>query len=548
MTYTIDGDIGYITPDAGTAPSGGSTKIDSTKVIDSEQIISLTSPTVLDFTTITWKVRFPENFDRAFLDKYLKEQQPDALIDGWTGYTRFGSYPFFFMDTDDEWFEVHGAVDDEWWQFLFIGLGQALFTDGTFSVAVDIEMNAFYYVSMSLNPTLGQVTLSLTDSAGTTLASNTRTGASLPMLTSSLGATGKVYNIVGDRVDATDDIHFHTKRQPGQTWDQSGSTGYIADITGGWDVITRNLGTCAGITASPWTQRPYWASCPGKLDYTFYNNRTVSTWYEFHSDIDPPDGYPYLMWKNQVAPAAGSWTGRGIIGYASPHWPTGWHDGENSGMLVVTTGGWQAGTYFSSVDNFRSDNVIFFGLECALFADMPPWYICGGGGDVPWLTGAGNSYNFYEHDYDWEFFWAADVVEGEDYAVEFDWISIGDTAAPEVEPENTDNMPMEGWNTEMVSVVDGLFDIGATPVRGSVNVFSDDGGLLYYGVEWEEAEETEEYGPGRQFKILSGSYAAVVVVYFVSKPVLGNSEIVSRPTEEETYQTTPRGTRTSMPV
>lgn len=556
MTYVVDGDIGAMVASQAPAPAGASTKISSVKRLDSDQTISLISPTSLTFTTITWKVRFPEIIDRAFMDSDMKEQQPDDFIDGWTGYARLSSW-FMFQDLDNEWFEAHGALDGVWWQFLFLGLGKALFTDGTFSQTVDIETLAWYYVTMDVSQEAGTCTLTLFDRHDNVLASNIRSGLSFPLLSSALGATGQVYNLVGDMVPANlvyDDNYV----SPGQWWGRDGSSGYVYGSS--WDSKTGQLGTTGGVDDWTWIGRPWWSQCTG-LDYTFADNRTTSIWFDFLRVGDVPEGYPILLWRPKIKPdnaqadiygahPPGDWMGRGINGYGQSRFPLAWHDGQLSGSQYFFEDKWYYPDMFTSVGYFRSDGHIFLGLELneGDWGEMPPWQGCGSGFVVPWRWGTAKSWKAYYGDpADWEFMWAADVEEGEDIRFEVDVIYLAGVDVPAEEVVTDENQAMEGWNTEMVSVVDGLFDISATPVRGSVNVYAESGLLLYYGDEWIEAEPTEEFGPGMQYHLLIPG-DVVVVVYFVTRPTLGNNTIISRPTEESVYQEQPRATRTPIPL
>jgi hypothetical protein len=177
---------------------------------------------------------------------------------------------------------------------------------------------------------------------------------------------------------------------------------------------------------------------------------------------------------------------------------------------------------------------------------VPPWYTCGTGFDWPNATGEGNSWaSWYTDPDEWEFYWALAPQDGGNPSLEVDDIVLdADIDADTGEPYTEDSVVMEGWNTEMVPVENGQFVIDATPVRGSVNVYTWDGRLLDYGPDWEEADDlgliydlhTEVEGD------------AVTVIYFVTRPVPGNEPAISRPTMEMEYQERPRPTRTSFPI
>ncbi|MCL1598972.1 MAG: hypothetical protein M3094_07295, partial [Actinomycetia bacterium] len=155
----------------GDAPDDADALIDSTSRIEADNVISLTSPTQLNFANITWKFRAMHTFaERAPFDANLREQQQDVFIDGWTGYSRDGSW-YTFGNADNEWLEIHGAVDGAWWQLLFQGLGKALFTDGDWSQEVTIVAGEWYYVSMSVSTLTTVGSLTLTDRHGVIIAS-----------------------------------------------------------------------------------------------------------------------------------------------------------------------------------------------------------------------------------------------------------------------------------------------------------------------------------------------------------------------------------------
>jgi hypothetical protein len=90
-----------------------------------------------------------------------------------------------------------------------------------------------------------------------------------------------------------------------------------------------------------------------------------------------------------------------------------------------------------------------------------------------------------------------------------------------------------GWNQEVATVTDGAFSLGATPVRGSVNVYDDEGYLLDYGEDWEEAEGDET---GMEYVILKGSFPFVRVVYYVYAPTLEIDDHARRPSQDKEDQ------------
>lgn len=544
--YVVDGEIGAMVTSQESPSANMVEAISSVKRMDAEQEVSLTLPTQLDFWGITWRIRFPDTFTRAFRDRDLKQQQPDAFIDGWTGYARSGSW-FTFQDRDNEWFEVHGAVDGAWWQFLFQGRDRALFTDGAFSVEVELEANAWYYVAMVFGN--GIVTIRLSDGSGTTLASNSQSGVTIPLSKSYLGASAMVYNIVADREPAT--ITDDTIQLYGEVIDFDGSEGYVY-----WpshDAKTQNVGTTAGYYAWPWTDRPWWASeCEG-LEYTYGIHKTACAWFRLYTDgavpakYDNANGYLEYWPKIQCNDRA---IGQAVESRLSTGWPTAWTSGIQTGIYVFVDELWEPrGPFYAPVEGYIDEGRPFhvsLQPEQGDRAAVPPWYTCGTGFDWPDATGAGNSWaSWYTDPDEWEFYWTLTPQDGGNPSFEIDEIVLdADIDASTGDLITEDTVVMEGWNTEMLPVEDGIFTIDATPVRGSVNVYTWDGKLLDYPDEWEEADDL-----GLRYRLKTEVEGdAVTVIYFVTRPVHGNEPAISRPTMEAEYQERPRKTRTPYPM
>ena len=586
--YVVDGEVGSMTASQEDPSANMHTSIDYVLRMNAEQEISLTNPTQLDFGELTWKIRFPDTYTRAFRDKGLKELQPDALIDGWTGYARSGSW-FVYQEQDDEWFEAHGGIDGAWWQFLFQGRNRALFTDGTSSQEVELSAGQWYYVSLVFGG--GIVTTRLSDGENTLASFWSFVSVSLSGK-SYLGASALVYAVSGGS-EYVQFYHPDDNSQPpmpdelspitdndliyyGSDEDQdvfgesvamnsqgTGGTGGGFTTNVGQDVKTGDLGTCSGVTAVDHVRRAYWAVC-GRLEYHFNDHRTTNPWYRFMV-MRIPEAYKndlgYLEWQPYINPrykelndypeAPGA-MGQGIEGRSIPkRWPISFQDGYNGGLHVIDTiGVWQhIGPFYAPTNTMEEGQWLMLGLEItpSSRAEFPPWYICGNGFQWPWRTGTGNSWRSYHGSpHSWIYRWVLNPLPPGNPTLEVDDIVFD--ADFEQDDDGgiitEDSEIMEGWNTEMVPVENGQFVIEATPVRGSVNVYTWDGQLLDYGDDWEEADDL-----GLTYDLhakVEGD--AVTVIYFVTRPVLGNEPAISRPTQEIGYQETPRKTRTPFPM
>jgi len=337
-SYAADGAYGSITSSAQDRDPlhvAGDDKtaknVDSVNVIDAENDIPLSG---LAFSEISWEFRFSTVFaDRALLDYALEQLQYDTTIEGFMGTYEMVEPWFTRPEGIDEGFEIHGGVDGAWWQLILTGLGRAIFTNGEWSQEVDLIAGDMYIVSMGLNTESGYASVTLWDRFGTVLASGSRSGLSIPLAESHLGASGTEFNYAGDSQDASgpggdqldisrtvgpDDQH-----QYGQyfTHPDGWTAGFIE---GNWDVWppTGSLGTCSAQSYHSWVHRPYWASCPGKLDNVFVTHITTEKWWKFLCE-NIPAGFEegYLEWRPYFAPVIleyeppdTSWRGKMLTG------------------------------------------------------------------------------------------------------------------------------------------------------------------------------------------------------------------------------------------
>lgn len=103
-------------------------------------------------------------------------------------------------------------------------------------------------------------------------------------------------------------------------------------------------------------------------------------------------------------------------------------------------------------------------------------------------------------------------LKGKDFLLTTQY-TPGTTTQPTVSTGVTPFEAEPGVNREWVEVSDGVFSISAQPVRGSVDVYGPDGGLLAYGTQWEEADDD-----GISYRLIDVEADAVTVVYLVMMP------------------------------
>jgi hypothetical protein len=545
--YTVDGAVGKITSaKGGVDPAHDFDEVGNVNVVDGQNSISLTSPSVLLFNKISWLFRVSQSFeDRALLFSNLEEQQLDGTIDGETGYTRAGSW-YTKAQGANEGFEVHAAVGEAWWQLLFTGLGKALFTNGQWSQEVTIEALAWYTVTMVIDAATGDTTITLFDYLGNEMASGSATGLSISLSESSLGATGTVLN----RIEALRDVTYLEIGEPSSTqgdidsfgearYFSGGGTGFTSAIT--VDSKTGGVGTTSGDSAIPWTvPAPAETDCAG-LDYTFLNWRTVGTWYRYTVG-EIPEGFEdaaVRMFPKLKGTPGGFGNGKHVEYRQASDWPTSWVSGAITLLSDVANAVSPVPMYVTipgEGENF------YLGIQPLEWADPPPWYLCGNGFSWPDDTGTGESWRvYYDPPSKGGMAWVILDDAGELF-FDIDEIRIG-VAADVGEPIVEENEVAEGWNTEMVVVDAGAFFISATPVAGTVNVYSADGQLLDYVTEWVEADDL-----GMNYLIVDGGYTSVTVVYFVTRPMLGNDPMLSRPTQREVDETQRTTMKTPIPT
>ena len=547
MPYTVDGQFGSMVSSQQDRDASHAEVIDSVMVLQEDNDIPLTG---LAFTEISWRFGMARTFeDRAFLNRDLSQVQYDSDIGGYIGDYAPGGPWFTRTEGLDEGLEMHAGVDGAWWQLIFSGLGRALFTNGVQSVEVDLVSGQSYTVTMGLNPDTGYASVTLTDYSSNVLANLSASGLSIPLSVSHLGASGTVFNYVGGAEDATPVIHYAETHVFGQYvgYDSRGQPtfgDYEMDLDYYFD--TGPVGTTAG--AGPgyiaWPWRPWWAECDGMLDNVFIGHRTTSQWYKFLCDSIPAgfeDGY--LEYVVDMQAYGGAWIGNSCNGRSNNQWPTYWGQGaENNGYAFYDTD-WHAHVFWAPVQGYiQAGEYFYIGVEMPEVskAEYPPWYICGF--TWPYESGAGNSWRMNHHQPE-AFRWVDQPVSGGALSVTLDEIYFGSVIAGEETMISEEEEVAEGWNTEMVEVTDGAFSIRATPVKGTVHVFSAAGELLDYPDEW-----TETSDDGLDYRLIGRSDTVVTVNYFVSRPVFDqNKPIISRPWLIELQENLSRAMLTHAP-
>jgi len=543
MSYTVDGQFGSMVSEQQDRDASHHVTVDSVMILDEDNDIPLTG---LAFTEISWRFALPRTFeDRAFLERDLGQVQYDSDISGYIGDYAPGSLWYTRAEGLDEGLEVHAGVDGAWWQLILSGLGRALFTNGVESTEVDLISGHSYTVTMGLNPDTGYASVTLTDGVDV-LANHSASGLSIPLSLSHLGASGTVFNYIGGEEDATTISYAGESHVSGQYvgWDSQGQpvfNDFLLDQPYYFD--TGPCGTTAGAGPGyyPWTTRPWWAHCDGMLDNVMIGHRTTCQWYKFSCSSIPAgfeDGY--LEYVVDMQAYGGAWIGNSCNSRVNSQWPTYWGQGAATGGYAFYDTEWHARTFYAPVQGYvQAGGYFYIGVEMPEVskAEYPPWYYCGF--TWPADSGAGNSWRMY-HNQPEAFRWVDQPVSGGALSVTVDEIYFGTVVVGESVTEEGE--VAEGWNTEMVEV-DGTFSIRATPVNGTVHVFSAAGELLDYGEEWEEVDDD-----GLEYRLIGRSDTVVTVTYFVSRPVFDqNKPIISRPWLIELQQNLARGVLTQGP-
>jgi hypothetical protein len=559
-TYAADGAYGSITSqlqerDALHAAGDGKTakNVDSVNVVQGDNDIPLTG---LTFSEISWEFRLSTVFaDRALLDYALEELQYDSSIDGFIGaYQPSGPY-YERTEGIDEGLEVHGGVDGAWWQLILTGLGTALFTNGEWSQEVDLIAGDMYTVSMGLNTETGYASVTLWDRFGTAMATGSRNGLSIPLSVSHFGITGTEFNYAGNSTDYfTTGDYTYLYYSDASSWDgertfgeyayhpSGNQSGFLPNVGGPIWPPTGTLGTCSAQSYISWVHRPYWASCPGRLDNTFVTWITNETWFKMQCLAEAPPGYEegYLEWSPWYAPqqleyepVGTSWSGKLLTGWSHiSQWPQSWKWGYAGGGHIWTQTGHQyIGPFYTPTAYLREGYMTYFGVQIdeGSWAQQPPAYTCGF--TWPWQNSDLGSWKNYTTDPDsWRFRFVLDPEVAAPMKLEVNQIWFGSPTFEEEEEKVIieENEVAEGWNTEMVLVIDGVASIRATPVQGSVNVYDAEGGILSHPDEWEEADDLAlDY-------LIHTDDGVVTINYFVSRPIFDqNQPIISRPALRE---------------